>query len=101
MIVGLLHASINFFSWIMPSWFKTWLNRGYKGLPAAIPEGLPEKMPELVQKALSSSETMVIIDFIGGLLAAKIDKSPGAVKGMLLVAVQEWQETSGKLAINF
>ncbi|MEX2717423.1 MAG: hypothetical protein Q6370_014060 [Candidatus Sigynarchaeota archaeon] len=101
MVVGLLHASINFFSWVMPPWFKAWLNRGYTRPLAVIPEGLPEKMPELVQKALSSRETMVIIDFIGDLLAPKIAKSPGAIKGLLLLAVQEWQETSGKLAINF
>ncbi len=39
--------------------------------------------------------------FIGNLLAPRIETSPGAAKGLLLLAVQKWQETSGKPAINF
>ncbi|NMC06814.1 MAG: hypothetical protein GYA24_16470, partial [Candidatus Lokiarchaeota archaeon] len=51
--------------------------------------------------ALSSRETMLVVDFIGNLLATRIGKNPGAAKGMLLLAVQNWQEMSGKVAINF
>lgn len=101
MIVGLFHASINFFSWIMPGWLKAWLNRGFVRHPVMVPEGLLEEMPDLVQKALSSRETMLVVDFIGNLLATRIGKNPGAAKGMLLLAVQNWQEMSGKVAINF
>jgi hypothetical protein len=101
MFTGLAHVFINLFSWVMPGWFKAWLNRGHARADVAVPEGLPEKMPELVQKALSSRETMLVVDFIGNLLAPRIETSPGAAKGLLLLAVQKWQETSGKPAINF
>ncbi len=101
MCTGLAHVFINLFSWVMPAWLKAWLNRGHPQAKVVIPEGLPEKMPEIVQKTLSSREAMLVVDFVGNLLAPKIEKSPGATKGLLLLAIQEWQETSGKLAINF
>ncbi|MBN2152497.1 MAG: hypothetical protein JW839_13680 [Candidatus Lokiarchaeota archaeon] len=101
MILVLGHATISLFSWVMPARLKAWLNRGTPQGKEIVPEGLPEKVPELIQKALSSRETMLIVDFLGNILAHRIDKSPGAAKGLLLLAVQEWQDTSGKAAINF
>ncbi len=40
------HATINFFSWVMPASFKVLLNRGRPHAEVAVPEGLPDKILE-------------------------------------------------------
>ncbi|MFX1274501.1 MAG: hypothetical protein ACFFBP_08220 [Promethearchaeota archaeon] len=61
-------------TWIMPGWFKKFLNRGY--------ELSKDKEPE-------KREPVQIINFLGDYLAEKINFSPSAARGMIKLAIRD------------
>jgi hypothetical protein len=101
MCVGLLHATINLLAWIMPGWFKQFINRGRSIVVTARPEEMHDVVSAIAQRDLTSRETMLVVDFVGNLLAPLIRKNPSAAKGLLLLAIESRQDVSNKVMINF
>ncbi|MBN2153780.1 MAG: hypothetical protein JW839_20145, partial [Candidatus Lokiarchaeota archaeon] len=102
-VIQLLAFSVlNYLCWVMPPWFKRRL-----GSPrAAAVEGLPgmgeqrEAEPP-GDKLLTTRETIAITDYLGNMLAARVDKSPAALKGLLLVVFQSEQDEAGFKPLSF
>ncbi len=87
--------------WIMPGWFKLFLN---EGKPVASlsdsPEVFKEISTEIKDGVIAAPELMRVIDYLGGKLAVMIKKSPGAAKGLFLVAIDKELGEVGLYAIR-
>jgi len=57
--------------------------------------------PAVKDKVLTTRETMAITDYLGNMLATRINKNPAALKGLLLVTFQGEQDEKGLTPLNF
>lgn len=103
-----VYVLLNLLVWIAPGWFKAWLNKGTDGRrPAAV--GFGEGAGDMAAageaglpgKPLTNRETYAIIEYIGNSMAERIEQTPGAVKGLLLLAIQQHQTNAGTLSISY
>nr|MDO8110148.1 hypothetical protein [Candidatus Sigynarchaeota archaeon] len=99
--IFLAQSSINLLCWVMPPFFKSFLNKGFVAPQGETPKGLPTDITPLMQKILTTREMMGIVDYLGRGLASKIQKTPSAAKGLLLMVFQEHQEKLGTYALVF
>jgi hypothetical protein len=103
MVVELVVFSIlNYLCWVMPPWFKNRLGASYvQARGDTSGAGKQEEIPAVEGKLLTNRETMAIIDYLGNMLAARINKSPSAIKGLLLVTFQGEQDERGAKPLSF
>lgn len=94
------YTAMHLLIWVMPTWFKDWLNTGpVKPLDAEY-KGVTAPSKELSKKLLTSRETMAIIDHLGSTLASKVNITPSAAKGLILVAIEQHESHSNEIAIT-
>ncbi len=98
-VVQLLAFSVlNYLCWVMPPRFKRWLGVSQASFHGT---GGQNEAPALKDKVLTTRETMAITDYLGNILATRINKSPAALKGLLLVTFQGEQDEGGITPLNF
>jgi hypothetical protein len=94
------YTAANLLIWVMPSWFKDWLNKGPVKQLVAEYKGVSAPSTNLSKKLLTSRETMAIIDHLGNTLATKIKITPSAAKGLILVAIEQHESHSNAITIT-
>ena len=98
----LVFSILNYLCWVMPTWFKMRLGESRVGtFRTGSTASEQAAMPPTADKVLTGRGTVAIIDYIGNMLAARINKSPGAVKGLLLLMFQGEQDESGARPLTF
>lgn len=93
----LVFSILNYLCWVMPLWFKRRL--GMSAVEALVEMPRPSEQHEILtgnDETLTNRAMMAIIDYLGNKLAVRINKSPGALKGLLLVIFQSEREGSGE-----
>lgn len=95
------HSALSLLAWTMPGWFKRLLNAGKPSRAAPERQEIFEAVSKDVQdRAITTPELMNVIDYIGGKLASKLNKSPGAVKGLFLMAIDKELGELGLYTVN-
>ncbi len=98
----LIFSILNYLCWVMPPWFRNRLGASRAGDWAHLPgAGEQHDIPAATDKVLTNRETIAIIDYLGNILAVRINKSPSAIKGLLLVMFQGEQDERGTKPLNF
>ncbi|MEX2728773.1 MAG: hypothetical protein Q6353_016065 [Candidatus Sigynarchaeum springense] len=102
-VVQLLVFSIlNYLCWVMPPWFKRWLGtRVVEPGVSLARAGEQREAPAIGDRVFTTRETITIADYLGNMLAPMINKSPAAIKGLLLVTFQDEQEEMGLQPLSF
>lgn len=86
----LVYVILNMFAWLMPNWFKRYLNGGHALIEFdKDAEMLRDLSPSISEQVLTTPELMKAIDYLGAKLAKLINQSPDAAKGLFLVAIEK------------
>jgi hypothetical protein len=98
---NLLFSITSLIAWFMPARLKRYLNMHGQG--SIVSEDIATTMTtgNQVLEKLGSALMMSIIDHLGNRLAPRINKSPGAVKGLLLVSIEAAEKQHGVTGVDF
>lgn len=98
---NLLFSITSLTAWFMPAWLKRVLNERSRDslVFSTVPMTAIASRP--VSEKLGSALIMSIIDHLGNRLAPRINKSPGAVKGLLLLSLEAAEQQHGVTGIDF
>jgi hypothetical protein len=97
----LLFSITSLIAWFMPVGFKHYLNARGQGNGVSIVEWSAQVAGDTMAGKLGSALVMSIIEHLGNKLAPRINKSPGAVKGLLLVSIEAAEKQHGAIGIDF
>ncbi|MHA1680333.1 MAG: hypothetical protein ACTSUE_04955 [Promethearchaeota archaeon] len=105
LVLIFIYCIMNFLIWIMPNWYKKFLERDslkevkpMKGIVSgAGSDGGGVKSPG---KKIPGLKVMELIDYYGAWLAERISKEPSACKGLLLMAIETELGEDGIYALN-
>ncbi len=100
-VSNLLFSITSMFAWFMPAHTKRYLNArglGHGVMLAKSPTGAPDNT---ISGKLGSALVMSIIEHLGNRLAPRINKSPGAVKGLLLVSIEAAEKQHEVAGVDF
>ncbi|MHA1679527.1 MAG: hypothetical protein ACTSUE_00870 [Promethearchaeota archaeon] len=79
-----------FLCWLIPDWLKKLLGERPSSTMKEEIESATDYQDKVfphAQKIMNNKEVLMVIDHIGNELAKTINKSPGAVKGLLIIAI--------------
>ncbi len=92
LIVVAIFVVLTFLGWVTPEWLKRVLDKNYVR-PAELATRMEMQQQgeggiEQADQAFTSNEIIGIVDYIGQNVADVTKRSPGAMKGMLLLAIK-------------
>ncbi|MBN2151883.1 MAG: hypothetical protein JW839_10580 [Candidatus Lokiarchaeota archaeon] len=92
LLLAIAFVTLTFLGWVAPEWFKRALDKDY-ARPTELTsrmDGKKENGQVTMQTAqhFTSSEIIGIVDYIGQYVADVTKQSPGAMKGLLLLALE-------------
>jgi hypothetical protein len=100
-VSNLLFSITSFGAWFMPTRFKRYLNNLDQNHIELTDGPTTMATGSGVSEKLGSALLMSIIDHLGNRLAPRINKSTGAVKGLLLVSIEAAEKLRGVNGIDF
>lgn len=89
------------FAWFVPARLRRYLNKRGHHLGAPGYWAGPVFESDIIAGKLGSTLVMSIIEHLGNRLAPRINKSPSAVKGLLLVSLQAAEQRHGFAGVDF
>jgi hypothetical protein len=91
-LLSFVYCVLAFLAWVMPDAFKHFLDKNYTAHLPIVHDALAStpgvQLPDTaVQAAMTMSHSIEIVEYYGGILGGLIHESPGACKGLVLMAI--------------